>query len=66
MGFLLAVVLFLPLGVFVLWNPAGRADAFKAALVGTGLSARAVNAIALSWALLGGLSLAALVLLLAV
>ncbi|SFK35646.1 hypothetical protein SAMN05192584_105212 [Streptomyces pini] len=58
--FLIAMGMFLPLGVFVLWSPNGRADRFRKAILSTGLGPGLVRAVAVGWIIFGALAIALL------
>lgn len=47
------LVIFLPIGIFVLLNPYGWASGYREALVRSGLPTSVVTAIAAGWALVG-------------
>ncbi|MBF4136406.1 hypothetical protein CLM85_14400 [Streptomyces albidoflavus] len=57
MAFLTALSLFLPLGLFVLVNPGGRADGLRTMLAGQRVSGRFFTYIAGGWTVVGALAL---------
>ncbi|MEV0887345.1 hypothetical protein ACIOHB_08285 [Streptomyces microflavus] len=53
MSFYFFLLLFLPIGVFVLWSPNGMADRYKGELVRLGLPGALVTLMAVGWMLVG-------------